>query len=148
MGISREASLYYYWKVTDCLAGYFTRIFPNSLHYIWTFTNLFAGVFLKFFYTPSLLLESCKLFVGVFLKKFRKFSHLAYFGVFVLPIRKLMCKPHIFLQKKKLDRNQTSFLKIKLQIAIENHNCALGFLLQIGSKDSFKKQNFVYSFLH
>ena len=33
------------------------------------------GVFLKIFYTPSLLLESFKPFVGVFLKKFRKFSH-------------------------------------------------------------------------
>ena len=33
------------------------------------------GVFLKIFYTPSLLLESFKPFVGVFLKKFIKFSH-------------------------------------------------------------------------
>ena len=54
MGNSEKNSLYYYWKVTNSLAGYFTRIFPNSLHYIWTFT-------------PH--------FVGVFLKKFRKFSH-------------------------------------------------------------------------
>ena len=30
---------------------------------------------MKIFYTPSLLLESFKPFVGVFLKKFRKFSH-------------------------------------------------------------------------
>lgn len=75
MGISRETSLYYYWKVTNSLAGYFTRIFPHSLHYIWTLINHFVGVFLKIFYTPSLLLESFKPFVGVFLKKFIKFSH-------------------------------------------------------------------------
>ena len=75
MGISRETSLYYYWKVTDFLTGYFTRIFPHSLHYIWTFINHFVGVFLKIIYTPSLLLESFKPFVGVFLKKFIKFSH-------------------------------------------------------------------------
>ena len=75
MGISRETSLYYYWKVTNSLAGYFTKNFPNPLHYIWTFTTHFVGMFLKVFYTPSLLLESFKLFVGVFLKKIRKFSH-------------------------------------------------------------------------
>ena len=75
IGNSRETSLYYYWKVAYCLAGYFTRIFPNPLHYIWTLTNHFVGVFLKIFYTPSLLLESFKPFVGVFLKKFIKFSH-------------------------------------------------------------------------
>lgn len=66
MGNSEKNSLYYYWKVTNSLAGYFTRIFPNSLHYIWTFINHFAGVFLKIFYTLSLLLESFKPFVGVF----------------------------------------------------------------------------------
>ena len=31
---------------------------------------------MKIFYTPSLLLESFKTFVGVFLNKFRNFSHL------------------------------------------------------------------------
>lgn len=54
--------------------GVFYKIFPNPLHYIWTFTTHFAGVFLKIFYTPSLLLESFKPFVGVFLKKFIKIS--------------------------------------------------------------------------
>ena len=75
MGNSKETSLYYYWKVIDCLARCFAKIPQNSLHYIWTFITHFAGVFLKIFYTPSLLLESFKLFVGVFLKKFIKFSH-------------------------------------------------------------------------
>ena len=79
IGNSRETSLYYYWKVANCLAGYFTRIFPNPLHYIWTLTNHFVGVFLKIFYTPSLLLESFKPFVGVFLKKFIKKSFNAKF---------------------------------------------------------------------
>lgn len=45
MGNSMKTSLYYYWKVINCLAGYFAKIFPNSLHYIWTFTTHFAGVF-------------------------------------------------------------------------------------------------------
>ena len=43
------------------------------------------GVFLKIFYTPSLLLESFKTFVGVFLKKFIKISHRADFGCFDFP---------------------------------------------------------------
>ena len=76
---------HYYWKVTDCLAGYFTRIFPNSLHYIWTFLSHFVRVLCKFFYTSSLLLESFKPFVGVFLKKFIKISHRADFGCFDFP---------------------------------------------------------------
>ena len=65
-GKQRKNSLYYYWTVTNSLAGYFTRIFPNSLHYIWTFLSYFVGVFLKIFYTILLLLESFKLFVRVF----------------------------------------------------------------------------------
>ena len=83
MGNSRETSPYYYWKVTDCLAGYFARIFPNSLHYIWTFTNLFVGALQNFLYL-SQLLESFKLFVGVFLKKFRKISHMTGFISLIL----------------------------------------------------------------
>ena len=47
--------------------------------------RLFGGVFLKIFYTPSLLLESFKTFVGVFLKKFIKISHRADFGCFDFP---------------------------------------------------------------
>ena len=46
---SRETSLYYYWKVTDCMAGCFARIFPNSLHYIWTFLCRFVRVLCKSF---------------------------------------------------------------------------------------------------
>lgn len=45
-----------------------------------------GGVFLKVFYTPSLLLESFKPFVGVFLEKFRNFSHLMILDGFNLPI--------------------------------------------------------------
>ena len=55
IGNSRETSLYYYWKVTDCLAGYFTRIFPNSIHYIWTFLCHFVRVFCKSFSKPPSL---------------------------------------------------------------------------------------------
>ena len=96
MGISRETSLYYYWKVTTCLAGCFARIFPNPLHYIWTFLSHFVRVLCKFFYTPSLLLEIFKLFVGVFLKKFIKISHRVVFRFFQsssIYVRKFSLRP-------------------------------------------------------
>lgn len=73
MGNNGKNSLYYYWKVTNSLAGYFTRIFPNSLHYIWTFACLFAGVFfVSFWKYPLLILESFHLFVRVFNWTFSK----------------------------------------------------------------------------
>ena len=81
MGNSEKNSLYYYWNVANSLAGYFTRIFPKPLHYIWTFTTRFVGVFLKIFYTPSLLLESFKPFVGVFLKNSGSF-HIEWYPAF------------------------------------------------------------------
>ena len=49
MGNSRETSLYYYWKVSNCLAGCFAKISSNSLHYIWTFLCHFVRVFCKIF---------------------------------------------------------------------------------------------------
>ena len=61
------------------------------------------GVFRKIFYTPSLLLESFKPFVGVFLKKFIKFSHKMVSRFFQSPsiyVRKLslhLCFLTIFL---------------------------------------------------
>ena len=58
---------------------------------------------MKIYFTPSLLLESFKLFVGVFLKKFRKFSHKMVSRFFQSPsiyVRKLslhLCFLTIFL---------------------------------------------------
>ena len=49
MGDSRETSFYYYWKVTDCLAGCFAKISSTHLLILESF-NLFAGVFrIEFF---------------------------------------------------------------------------------------------------
>lgn len=118
VGNSRETSLYYYWKVTDCLAGCFTKIFLNLLHYIWTFLCHFVRVLCKIFYTPSLLLESFKPFVGVFLKKFIKISHRVVFFFFNHPqfmLENSVHKPRIFHKKRSL-------IEIKLLFKKTNEN--------------------------
>jgi len=115
MGNSRETSLYYYWKVSNCLAGCFAKISSNSLHYIWTFLSHFVRVLCKSFYTPSLLLESFKPFVGVFLKKFIKISHKTDFGWLDFPA--FMLEPSTRKLLFSSSKNRKSD-KIKLPVSL------------------------------
>lgn len=69
---------------------------------------------MKIFYTPSLLLESFKTFVGVFLKKFIV-DKLDGFDLPVIYIRKLTRKPYISHKKRSLT-------EIKLLVKKTNEN--------------------------
>ena len=72
IGNSRETSLYYYWKVTDCLAGYFAIISLIHLLILESF-NLFAGVFCKSFSALLLYMDICKPFCRGISRKFLYF---------------------------------------------------------------------------
>ena len=69
---SSEISLYYYWKVTDCLAGCFAIISLIPLLILESF-NLFAGVFRKNFYPFTIIGKLQAVCWGISRKFYKKF---------------------------------------------------------------------------